>query len=97
MYRNFIKKFTNEGTPYVGLFYYYLYGKNNTLLDYTVRGDPDPLFKIEYSDVKDLEVGDETTITDSFNLYSFNCNAEDIEKIQLVTPEFLQKYYNYYS
>lgn len=76
-----VSGFTDEGTPYVGCFLYYLYGKNNTLLDYTSIGTSDPLFKIPYSDVKDLEVGDETVITDTFNLSFFNCNADDIEKI----------------
>ena len=57
----------------------------------------DPLFKIPYSDVKDLEVGDETVITDTFSLSSFYCNADDIDKIQLNTPDSVRKYYNYYS
>lgn len=81
----------------LAIFLYYLYGKNNTLLDYTSIGTSDPLFKIPYSDVKDLEVGDETVITDTFSLSSFYCNADDIDKIQLNTPDSVRKYYNYYS
>lgn len=92
-----VSGFTDEGMPYVGCFLYYLYGKNNTLLDYTSIGTSDPLFKIPYSDVKDLEVGDETVITDTFNLSFFNCNADDIEKIQLDAPDYINQYYNYYS
>lgn len=92
-----VSGFTDEGTPYVGCFLYYLYGKNNTLLDYTSIGTSDPLFKIPYSDVKDLEVGDETVITDTFNLSFFNCNADDIEKIQLDAPDYINQYYKYYS
>lgn len=92
-----VSGFTDEGTSFVGKFHYYLYGKNDTLLDYTVLGTDDPIFNVEYSDVKDLEVGDETVITDTFNLSFFNCNADDIEKIQLQNPKFLNDYYNYYS
>ena len=91
------KPFTDDGCPYFGYFLYYLYGKNNTLLDYTSIGTSDPLFKIPYSDVKDLEVGDETVITDTFSLSSFYCNSDDIDKIQLNTPDSVRKYYNYYS
>lgn len=92
-----VSGFNDEGTSFVGKFHYYLYGKNDTLLDYTVLGTDDPIFNVEYSDVKDLEVGDETVNTDTFNLSFFNCNADDIEKIQLQNPKFLNDYYNYYS
>ena len=92
-----VSGFTDDGCPYFGYFLYYLYGKNNTLLDYTSIGTSDPLFKIPYSDVKDLEVGDETVITDTFSLSSFYCNADDIDKVQLNTPDSVRKYYNYYS
>ena len=39
-----VSGFTDDGCPYFGYFLYYLYGKNNTLLDYTSIGTSDPLY-----------------------------------------------------